>query len=78
MQEIWQSAIVLAVVALAVVYLVVRALRVFSRRKAAAGCGGGCHGCGSAAESKSSPRLVSIEPGASSKPRNSDGWPGLD
>ena len=57
MDELWQNAIVLAVVAVAAFYLVVRSVRVF-RRKQAAGCGSGCGGCGSKTESK--PRLVSI------------------
>jgi|GEM_PF-2336989 len=56
MQETWQNAIVLAVVALAAIYLTIRAAGIFRRKKGAA-CGG-CHGC-SASES-ASPKLVSI------------------
>jgi hypothetical protein len=63
MSQDWQNAIVLGVVAVAALYLVVRAGLMLFRRKSA-GCGSGCGSCPSnAASSTKSPVLVSIDAG---------------
>jgi hypothetical protein len=63
MSQDWQNAIVLGVVALAAMYLVVRAGLMFFRKKAV-GCGSGCGSCPSnAAASTKGPMLVSIDAG---------------
>lgn len=68
MSDQLQTIVVLVIVALAAAYMLLRAVRVFIRKKSA-GCGGGCHGCGSA-KSTTQPTLISIEP-SPSPPRRS-------
>ncbi len=63
MNETWQSAIVLVVVALAAAYLLLRSVRIFAQKKAA-GCGG-CSSCPSGSAKRAAPQLRSIELGSS-------------